>query len=57
MSIEAGARCGIVAPDEATFAYLKGGPLAEGRKRSTRPSKNGRRCSPIVGATFDQDVR
>ncbi len=26
MSIEAGARCGMVAPDEATFAYLKGRP-------------------------------
>ncbi len=32
MSIEAGARCGMVAPDESTFAYLKGRPYApEGR--------------------------
>ena len=28
MSIEAGARCGVVAPDETTFAYLKGRPYA-----------------------------
>ncbi|HEX9140531.1 MAG TPA: aconitase family protein, partial [Steroidobacteraceae bacterium] len=28
MSIEAGARCGLVAPDEATFAYLEGRPYA-----------------------------
>lgn len=28
MSIEAGARCGMVAPDETTFAYLKGRPYA-----------------------------
>jgi homoaconitase/3-isopropylmalate dehydratase large subunit len=28
MSIEAGARAGLVAPDETTFAYLKGRPLA-----------------------------
>jgi 3-isopropylmalate/(R)-2-methylmalate dehydratase large subunit len=28
MSIEAGARCGVVAPDEKTFAYLKGRPYA-----------------------------
>ncbi len=28
MSIEAGARAGIVAPDETTFAYLKGRPMA-----------------------------
>ena len=26
MSIEAGARAGMVAPDEKTFAYLKGRP-------------------------------
>jgi 3-isopropylmalate/(R)-2-methylmalate dehydratase large subunit len=28
MSIEAGARCGLVAPDETTFTYLKGRPYA-----------------------------
>src|SRR6202521_1493178 len=28
MSIEAGARCGMVAPDQATFAYLKDRPYA-----------------------------
>ncbi len=28
MSIEAGARAGMVAPDEKTFAYIKGRPLA-----------------------------
>ena len=28
MSIEAGARAGLVAPDETTFAYLKGLPMA-----------------------------
>jgi homoaconitase/3-isopropylmalate dehydratase large subunit len=28
MSIEAGARVGLIAPDETTFAYLKGWPLA-----------------------------
>jgi 3-isopropylmalate/(R)-2-methylmalate dehydratase large subunit len=28
MSIEAGARCGVVAPDRTTFAYLKGRPYA-----------------------------
>lgn len=28
MSIEAGARAGLIAPDEATFAYLKGRPMA-----------------------------
>jgi 3-isopropylmalate/(R)-2-methylmalate dehydratase large subunit len=28
MSIEAGARAGMVAPDETTFAYLQGRPHA-----------------------------
>lgn len=28
MSIEAGARAGLIAPDEKTFAYLKGRPMA-----------------------------
>jgi 3-isopropylmalate/(R)-2-methylmalate dehydratase large subunit len=28
MSIEAGARCGMIAPDPTTFAYLKGRPYA-----------------------------
>src|SRR5262249_20202784 len=28
MSIEAGGRCGVVAPDAATFAYLQGRPYA-----------------------------
>ena len=28
MSIEAGARAGLIAPDETTFAYLKGRPHA-----------------------------
>jgi 3-isopropylmalate/(R)-2-methylmalate dehydratase large subunit len=28
MSIEAGARCGMIAPDEKTFAYLEGRPYA-----------------------------
>ena len=40
MSIEAGARCGMVAPDETTFAYLEGRPYApEGR--GVRPRRRG----------------
>ena len=51
MSIEAGARAGMIAPDETTFAYLKGRPRAPpgrglGRRRSPRgaqlPSDDGR---------------
>ena len=44
MSIEAGARCGMVAPDETTFAYLDGRALrAQGR--GVRPGGRG-----MVGA-------
>lgn len=32
MSIEAGARAGMIAPDETTFEYLKGRPHAAGRR-------------------------
>ena len=34
MSIEAGARAGLVAPDDTTFEYLRGRPLAD--RKSTR---------------------
>ena len=44
MSIEAGARCGMVAPDETTFAYLKGRPYAP-QGRGLRPGGRG-----MVGA-------
>ena len=37
MSIEAGARAGMIAPDETTFAYLEGRPArAEGRRVGAR---------------------
>jgi 3-isopropylmalate/(R)-2-methylmalate dehydratase large subunit len=57
MSIEGGARAGMVAPDETTFAYLKGRPKAPKghawdeavRFWSTLPSDE--------GAFFDREVR
>src|SRR5262249_56170460 len=36
MSIEAGARSGMVAPDATTFAYLEGRPYAPGGELSSR---------------------
>ena len=36
MSIEAGARAGMIAPDETTFAYLQGRPHAPSRRRLGR---------------------
>ena len=47
MSIEAGARAGMIAPDETTFAYLKGRRFSPGTKAapqttSSRPEAEGR---------------
>jgi len=39
MSIEAGARAGMIAPDEKTFAYLKGRRFAPGTLSNTRHSE------------------
>jgi homoaconitase/3-isopropylmalate dehydratase large subunit len=41
MSIEAGARAGMIAPDETTFAYLKGRPRAPSGARGSRRSPPG----------------
>ena len=47
MSIEAGARSGLFAPDETTFAYLQGPPDgAEGRAIGTARSTSGGRLQP-----------
>ena len=47
MTIEAGARAGMIAPDETTFAYLEGRPgRAQRRRAGTRRSSAGARCAP-----------
>jgi len=58
MAIEAGARAGLIAPDETTFEYLKGRPMVP------RPDTDGwkRACEywhalqTDVGAHFDKEV-
>ena len=57
MSIEAGARAGMIAPDEVTFAYLKGRPLAprEGPEWD-RAEKYWRSLKTDDGAVFDVEV-
>ena len=47
MSIEAGARAGLIAPDETTFAYVKGRRTRRRALRGRRRSPTGRRCPPI----------
>jgi 3-isopropylmalate/(R)-2-methylmalate dehydratase large subunit len=39
MSIEAGARAGMIAPDETTYAWLKGRPHAPGARATAKPSR------------------
>jgi 3-isopropylmalate/(R)-2-methylmalate dehydratase large subunit len=39
MSIEAGARAGMIAPDDTTFAYLKGRRFSPGTKISSSPNE------------------
>jgi 3-isopropylmalate/(R)-2-methylmalate dehydratase large subunit len=56
MSIEAGARCGIVAPDDATFTYLAGKPLAPQGEAWDRALQFWRTLNSDPGAPFDREV-
>ncbi len=56
MSIEAGARIGLIAPDETTFAYLEGRPLAPRGEAWDRAVKAWRMLCTAPDATFDKLV-
>ena len=56
MSIEAGARAGMVAPDETTFAYLKGRPRAPQGDAWDRAVADWRTLHTDAGAGFDKVV-
>ncbi len=56
MSIEAGARCGMVAPDDTTYAYLKGRPYAPQGEDWTKAEKYWRSLPTDPGAVFDAEV-
>jgi 3-isopropylmalate/(R)-2-methylmalate dehydratase large subunit len=57
MSIEGGARAGLIAPDETTFSYLKGRPQAPGGDAWDAALDYWRSLPTDDGATFDVDVR
>jgi 3-isopropylmalate/(R)-2-methylmalate dehydratase large subunit len=57
MSIEAGARSGMVAPDETTFAYLQGRPLTPAGEAWTRALTDWTSLPSDPGAVFDREVR
>jgi 3-isopropylmalate/(R)-2-methylmalate dehydratase large subunit len=57
MSIEAGARAGLIAPDDTTFAYLEGRPFAPKGKEWEQALDAWRALPTDDGATFDQEVK
>jgi len=56
MTIEAGARAGIIAPDDMTFAYLKGRPLCPKGAAWERAVAYWRSLKTDAGAVFDKEV-
>jgi 3-isopropylmalate/(R)-2-methylmalate dehydratase large subunit len=56
MSIEAGARAGMVAPDETTFAYLESRPGAPGGTDWERALERWRSLATDPGAAYDETV-
>jgi 3-isopropylmalate/(R)-2-methylmalate dehydratase large subunit len=56
MSIEAGARAGMIAPDEVTFAYLKDRPRAPQGADWDRAVGRWRELASDPGAAFDASV-
>jgi 3-isopropylmalate/(R)-2-methylmalate dehydratase large subunit len=56
MSIEAGARCGMVAPDETTYAYLEGRPRAPKGDAWAKALAYWKTLPSDAGAVFDREV-
>jgi len=56
MSIEGGARSGLIAPDETTFAYLKGRTMAPSRDDWDKAVAYWRSLRTDEGAVFDRSV-
>ena len=56
MSIEGGARAGMIAPDDITFEYLEGRPFAPSGASWERALDDWRSLGTDAGATFDKEV-
>jgi 3-isopropylmalate/(R)-2-methylmalate dehydratase large subunit len=56
MSIEAGARAGLIAPDETTFAYLKNRPMAPQGENWDKAVAYWRGLPSDPGATYDLEI-
>ena len=57
MTIEAGARAGLVAPDDKTLAYLKGRPMAPQGAQWDAAVAYWRTLQSDAGAVYDKEVR
>jgi 3-isopropylmalate/(R)-2-methylmalate dehydratase large subunit len=57
MSIEAGARAGLIAPDETTFAYLQGRPMTPKAGQWETALADWKTLPSDEGATYDKEVR
>ncbi len=57
MSIEAGARAGMVAPDETTFAYLAGRPYAPKGPDWDRSVEQWKQLASSPDSKFDKEVK
>jgi len=57
MSIEAGARAGLIAPDDTTFDYIRGRPRAPKAGAWEMAMKDWRTLKSDEGAKFDAEVR
>lgn len=56
MSIEAGARAGMIAPDEITFAYLKGRPMAPHGAEFDKAVSYWKTLPSDPGAVYDAEI-
>jgi 3-isopropylmalate/(R)-2-methylmalate dehydratase large subunit len=56
MTIEAGARAGLIAPDETTFAFLKGRPRAPKAGAWEQAERHWRMLPSDQGARYDREV-
>ena len=57
MSIEAGAKAGLIAPDDTTFAYLEGREFAPKGAKWEQALDSWRALSTDIGAAWDKEVR
>lgn len=56
MSIECGARAGLIAPDATTFNYLKGRPYAPSGTEWDKAVASWQKLASDLGCTYDQSI-